>query len=486
MSQHVHCKYHQQTPARWHCGKCYINYCSSCINDLNHDNPPDCAICGHPLQDKGLEALIPPFWNKIPLFFKLVFAKPVLILMVLLILCGYILPAIPVVGGLFTVIILPLIFLKYAYLLLQKVAFGELQAPTLTQIMQEDEYQIIFKQIFVLALLFAPLDALADISPLIMYTYYLFALFLIPATIMVLSMEDNFFRSINPLILLTFIKRIGFSYLGLYLLLIIISGGPGIIFEMLISSFYQNGNTSGDGYLIIAIFAMLQMYFTLVIFAVMGYFLLKYHHRLGYEIEVNMDNFIGGFKKPPAIHPLLKDIEVLIRENKHSKALEVLRGRLMDNLNDIEIRNRYHKLLLVNNETERLINHGDDLINLLLSSKEANKAVTIYQDCINIKEDFSPTNVENYLPLAEIMMRLGLFRWVVKLLNGFHHSFPQHCDTPDLYFLLAKALSDGLKQDKAAIQVLHYILKKYPQAQNKQEVENYLSVIMRVAQLSPT
>jgi len=112
--------------------------------------------------------------------------------------------------------------------------------------------------------------------------------------------------------------------------------------------------------------------------------------------------------------------------------------------------------------------------------------VTIYQDCINIKEDFSPTNVENYLPLAEIMMRLGLFRWVVKLLNGFHHSFPQHCDTPDLYFLLAKALSDGLKQDKAAIQVLHYILKKYPQAQNKQEVENYLSVIMRVAQLSPT
>lgn len=484
MPQYDNCKYHQQTPARWYCNKCYINFCTACVNDLNNTDPPDCAICGNPLKDKGLEALIPPFWDKVPSFFKLVLAKPVIILIAILISCGYLLPAIPVVGWLFTLIILPLVFLKYAYLLLQEVAFGELRAPALTQIMQDDEYQIIFKQIFMLALLFSPLDALSELSPALMYVYYLLALFLIPATIMVLSMENNLLKAVNPLILLTFIKRIGFSYLGLYLLLITISGGPGIVFETIISSFYADGYLHGDRFFFIALFAALQMYFTLVIFAVMGYFLLKYHHRLGYQIEANLDNIIGGFTKPPPIHALLKDIEVLIRENQHSKALEILRERLMDNLQDIEIRKRYHKLLLINGEHTRLINHGDDLINLLLSSKEPGKAITIYQDCIKIKEDFFPTKVENYLPLAEIMMRLGHFRWVVKLLSGFHHRFPQYDDIANLYFLLARALGDGLKQDKAAIQVLSFILEKYPQAQNKTEVQNYLRIITHVARVS--
>ncbi|MFK5987033.1 MAG: hypothetical protein QM479_16620 [Pseudomonadota bacterium] len=117
------------------------------------------------------------------------------------------------------------------------------------------------------------------------------------------------------------------------------------------------------------------------------------------------------------------------------------------------------EVLIRENKNERLINHGDDLINLLLSSKEPATAASIYQDCIKIDKDYIPSKVENYLPLAEIMLKLGQFKWAVKLLKGFHHNFPQYGDTPKIYFILAKALSDGLKQDKAAVQVLDFVLK---------------------------
>ncbi|MCU7835286.1 MAG: hypothetical protein KZQ83_08525 [gamma proteobacterium symbiont of Taylorina sp.] len=484
MSETTYCKYHQHIPSRWYCEQCGIDFCNSCVNDQLYSDPPQCALCHEVLSDMGDESNIPPFWHKIHLFFRIPLTLPSILVIIVLLCLGYIFSLIPIVGWLMLLIVIPAIFFKYAYLMLQNIASGELKAPALNILFENNDYDIIFKQIFILIFLFSPMSKIIEFNFILGLAWYFLILFLIPATVMVLSIGQNFFQAINPLALITLIMQIGFSYLGLYLLITIISGGPTIIMEMVIGlSDMQLSDLSEHPYLFV-FYAVLQMYFTLVIFSIMGYVLLKYHHRLGYTISAPIVELFGEQKSIAKIHPLLKDIEVLAKENKIEEALHRLQSRLPENKNDIVLRLRFHKILLNYRKFESMLLHAPSLIQLLLNSNDKAQAVDVYRDCINVDKEFSPADVNLFFPLAEIMFQVGQYRLIVTLLNGFHKLFPDYQQTPDVYFILARALSDGLDNDTTSLSVLDFILKKYPDTVIKPQLITYRDTVQKLASLA--
>ncbi|MBT7443151.1 MAG: hypothetical protein HN790_04215, partial [Methylococcales bacterium] len=178
--------------------------------------------------------MIPPFWQKTALFFKIPFSVTAISVIFAMLVLGNLASKIPIIGTLLVFIVIPTLFLKYAYLTLENVSNGNLTAPTFKDIFQDNDYAIVFKQIFILILLFIPTAKLSEISPALGIAWYFLILFLIPATVMVLSVEQRFTQAVNPILLLSFVQKIGVPYLGLYVFLLIVSGGPTIIMELIL------------------------------------------------------------------------------------------------------------------------------------------------------------------------------------------------------------------------------------------------------------
>jgi len=141
----IDCKYHSETPARWRCDTCHTNMCSSCVNDQADADAPRCVMCGEPLADNGLEDFIPPFWAKMPLFFSLPLTLPALSFIALMLIAGNIALYLPFIGILIVLFVLPTVFLKYAYLLLENVSDGRMLAPSVSDVLRDNDYSIVYK-----------------------------------------------------------------------------------------------------------------------------------------------------------------------------------------------------------------------------------------------------------------------------------------------------------------------------------------------------
>jgi hypothetical protein len=473
MPEAIFCKYHQQTPARWHCVNCATDVCNSCVNDYISDTSPRCAVCNEQLEDVGQEAMIPPFWHKTPLFFKIPLSISAITVMLAIIFFSYIALQIPIIGWLVLAIVMPVVFLKYAYMTLQNVSAGNLNAPNLGEIFSDNDYAIVFKQVAISIILLAPTTEILAFNGTLGLLWYFLVLFLMPATVMVLSVEQRFFSAVNPILLLSFVQRIGFSYLGLYVLLVIVSGGPTIIIEAVLA-------TGELSLFVLVLYVILEMYFTLVVFSIMGYVLLKYHHRLGYQIDVSAEELFGNYHPAPNVHPMLKDIEVLIKENQPKLAWQKLQGRIEENPGDFTLKIRLHKLLLMNRRFEQMLRDAPRLIHALLNGNDKAQAVDIYRDCLQAKADFTLPRAQLHLPLAEIMLQMGQFKLISHLLNRYHERFPADDKIAETYFVLAKSLSEGLGEDKKALSVLNFIEKIAPEGPVKEQVNEYQNMIRQL------
>ena len=468
----MYCQYHQQTPARWTCNTCHSNVCNSCVNDQIDAEAPLCVLCNEPLSDNGLEDFIPPFWAKMSLFFSIPLSLPALSFIAFMLITGNIALYLPLIGVLVVTFVLPTVFLKYAYLLLENVSDGRMQAPSIGDVLRDNDYSIVFKQVGVFFLLFAPLTYIASTSPILGILFLFLVILLIPATVMVLSVTQSFFQTLNPLTLLSFATRIGWSYLLLYLLMTIINSGPAIILEFVMSTLSEQTLAS----IIIPLFLALEMYFTLVIFAVLGYVLFKYHHRLGFKIDSAHVEALEGFQKPPFVHPALKDIEVLIKEGQHQKALDLLIPRMSEHQKDAEVMLRFHKLLVLNHSPD-LLKYAVEFIHMLLSTSNRAYAVTVFKDCLATDKTFKLTYTTDYVPLCETMLQIREYKLLVHLLNGFHKTYPEFEHIGKLYLMMAKALSEGLGEDAKALNVLQFVLKHYPN--QEAEIQTQLNTCLQ-------
>jgi len=470
----IFCKYHSDVPARWACSHCLINFCKNCIQ-VDGGETPMCPVCGKPAESLGAGNLIRPFWQRIHQFFLYPLQFPPLLFMLLLTVTSLIfnnLPADKMPFGILIEIAMVMLFIKYAYAVLEHTAQGYLRAQRIHGEMFTENLETPFKQLFIVFLFLIFLSELTALDNEVLLYIGLFVTALVfPASVMVLAVEHKFFRAINPLRLLEVIHRIGGAYfiMCLYILLLLVGimEATNLMVEYLPTSIYLPvGN-------------FIIMYFILVLFNMMGYVIYQYHEGLGYSIE---QEYSESESWPNETEPELRKVEILFHEGKLDEARNRLISMIQGHPGNLQYRERLHRLVQKIGDIEGLRKYSADYLVRLILEDRPSEAVRVYSDCYKLDKNFKFGNGRQRFLMAQLLIKNGQSRAALNLLTNLHVDFPGYDGIPDAYLLVAKILCESFNEDEKARQILEFLLNKYPSHPRIPQVKEYISVISGLRQ----
>jgi len=471
------CKYHPDVPARWVCRHCRIDFCKNCIQSEN-EQLPTCPVCGKQVESLGAGNLIRPFWHRISQFFLYPFQFPPLLFMLLLTVLSIVVNRVPADIMPFGVLIelaMVMLFVKYAYVVLEHTAQGYLQAQRIHLKLLTENLETPFKQLFIVFLFFIGLSELSGLEDeALLYIGVFFTALVFPASVMVLAVEHRFLRAINPITLLGMIRRIGGAYfiMCLFLLILLMSAmqATDIMAEYLPQSIYMPvGN-------------FIIMYFTLIMFNMMGYVLYQYHEKLGYGIQQEYSEAVNSGFWPHETEPALREIEILFHEGKLGEVRQRLIKLVQEHPGNMQYRERLHRLLLASSDMEGLRIYSADYIGRLMLESRPSEAIRVFTDCYKLDKDFKFGNGRQRFAMAQLLNKNGQSRAALNLLTDLHVDFPGYEGIPDAYLLVARILCESFNEDAKARQILEFLQNRYPHHPRMPQVKEYMTVVTGLGQ----
>ncbi len=474
MSQ-LACKYHYDLPARWSCHACQINFCTNCIQANPRENIPHCVICGAKLLMVGAENVVVPFWLRLHYYFMYpVHAVPAGLIILLTV-------AIAALGntlfGIFAVATSALIFMKYAYVVLEDTSHGYLLPRAFSSEMITENLELPFKHVLNIFLIIALNYMVYDFArqqdmAFIFQISLSLTIFFLPASIMVLAVKHSFTSAFNPLLHIHIVKNIGVAYILLYIfVLMMLSSAAASIYY--IQPFLPEGFK-------LSVYLFITMYFLLGIFNMLGYVLYQYHEKIGFGVAVDIASSQIDYNDTSTFklrEPAMVDVEILVQEGNYKKAINSLESKIKLEPSDMHARGYYQKLLHVLGETDAARKHCANFVERLLAEKKITQAMNIFSACHKEDSDVTLTKPAQRLELASLYVNNAKYRLAMHLLNNLHKDHPSYSEIPRAYLLVAKMITDQFNQDAKAINILHFVLANYPQNKGIAEVRKYLNVL---------
>ncbi|WAK03610.1 tetratricopeptide repeat protein [Methylobacter sp. YRD-M1] len=478
----ISCKYFPQLPARWHCPRCMIDISDACAKRPEHTDDRyeirrDCPICLEPLQSLGIGNSIKPFWERIPTFFVYPAKSDALVYITVLSLLN-VLFTVNTLLGIGAFLMTSYALLLYAYKCLNHVARGHLEAPGLMVDYRVLNSSLIFKQIMVyflvgLALRYAERQFG---MPGLIVTGAFFLLGL-PASTTLLAINGSIIDAVNPVSIFRTMATIGRPYFILYLFLQLMLGSH----EML----QYTALKYIPDFLIMPAGFFLQAYFTLAMYAMMGYVIYQYHEPLGFnevrKVEESPHKPIPGL----SADPLLNEIYILNIEGKQDAAIKRLQ-KAVNREPKPEYYARLHRLLQSAGRNAELCQNGETYLKFLLKqeamprSKRFYEAAGVYADCLRADPAFQYQDPQVVFKLAEAAFQNRQFDDCLAILNGYHKRFPQSELLPNAYLVVAKVMVEHKQDDAQAKKILDALLKRYPDHAVTPQIKEYHQLVSAI------
>ena len=291
----------------------------------------------------------------------------------------------------------------------------------------------------------------------------------LPAAIMVLVQSLSFRQAINPFMQLATIQAIGVSYLLLCLFLFLLSMGAPMVLGMLLPALGM--------WVALPMLFLVLSYFTWVMAALMGYVMYQHHDALG------IDLLPGGGEDAPATGPAalspeklaerMDDAEVgqRVADGDLQGAVALARERVREQPESLPAHRRYHKALLLSDQTATLADHARRMIALLMARGERAEALRVWVACRGRSPDFVLEDAGQTLVLAQAAWKGADARTALELLKGFDRRHRGHATLPDAYELIVRVLVQGLGRDETARAVLKALQERYPDSPQTREAE---------------
>lgn len=320
---------------------------------------------------------------------------------------------------------------------------------------------------------------------------------IIPAALMVLVLNRSLLSALNPMADLRLIGSIGAPYLLLCVFLYSLSSGQMFLvakvsenalmpvfqrwqeFQTLLQQAVaaqdqgryfeaqeaaqaylesQRSRLAGSVWLINAV----AMHFTLISFNMMGYVLYQFHAPLGLSIEV-----LPGRKGSKAAAAAQEDpdstrIAEFLAEGHVDHALDVAYEAQRLDPESVSAQERYHKLLHLAGKDERLLNHAQKLIPLLLRREQKRAALEAWKRCREKAPEFRPEDAATVVQLAEAARASREPKTAMEILNGFDKAFKNHPLLAEVYYLGGLILCEDLSQDALAERFLATLENRFP------------------------
>ena len=457
----VNCSYHPTKPALWECPECNECYCGDCISKRDvlqygkktiHHFCPKCNVYANRI---SIGNSVKPFYKNLHKIFIYPFYLRSIILLLVLSLASAIFTG----GGFISFwinIAIWIAMVKYSFASLKETANGKLTPPPITYENISGDIIMVIKQIALYAILvIATITIFAKFGIIIGVLFIGFLLLSLPAMITVLVATESLIAAINPVIFVKMAWRVGWPYLVMYLFLIILLSAPSALGFYFIK-FLPEGSH-------IFLQSLAEKYYMIVSYHLMGYVMLQYHEEIGwtpvYDELVSEDEGKEVEQKPA--DEILTRVDMFIKDGNIDHAISYIKSEVGTDIKDLNISERYYKLLKIKQDTQKMVEHGKTYLDLLIADKEWNKACQVYSDCLGANNNFLPSS-SSLFKIGGLLNDRGNPKGAIDAYNRFVKSDPQNPLTPKVYFLSANILNEKLNLPQKASKILSAVIKKYP------------------------
>ncbi|MBI3371974.1 MAG: hypothetical protein HY017_09495 [Betaproteobacteria bacterium] len=422
------------------------------------------------------DAGITPFWQRIPKFFLFPFHSGPLLYTAALSaasLLAIILPGFLVELG------IALAALRYAFRILEQTSLGYLTPDQHELDAKPERVNLPYKLLGILIGWTFIVAFIAGVSPMLGIAASFFVTLAMPASVMSLSVSNSFFAGVNPASWLNIMRTVGKPYFALWVFLFLLVGGAPTVLPLIMPLLGH--------WLQLPVVNFAFIYFTLVMFNMMGYCLYQYHHMLGLGVKVEFDRANDGSapaaKTGKPVDTIGEEIAAKIAAGDLKGALDAACEQQRGAPDDVVVQERYYKLLQLGDNPERSLSQARELISLLLRKERGERALQVFKTCRETKADFMPENPAEIFKLAQAARRARDHTLALALVRDFDKRNPRHPDVPAVLLMSAQILSENLKKDDIAADVLKAMLQKFPEHPLRAEAAAHLQVLERMAAL---
>ncbi len=434
------------------------------------------ACRSHSLTDPGLMSTQPapppstivPFWNRLREITLYPAHMGSMITIVILAICQLVIFLPGMLIPLVLVLLVTVAMYKYAFECLRATANGNMEPP---EIGVSVDASLGWKQIWLMLILIVVAAFGARLlHPVLAIALIVFIGFSLPGATMTLAMDQSLGSALNPLRWISICTRIGWSYLALVFLCLVIFLSEAYA-AALVQKFLPR-------FVAVVAVAFVSNYAVVVMYHLMGYLIYQYHDAVGFEPAAPQ---LARLKaRPDPDQELLDQVGALVREGKPEAATEMLRGHLRSRGGTDSVHTQYRKLLRLTDDKTESLRHGQEYLNILLAQDKDRLALDILRECQTLDPAFAPTDAEQVTRLAHKAAQLGQPQVALRLLSGFHKRFPKSREIPRNYLLVANLLHERMNEDDKACGVLQYLKTSYPEHALLPEIDAQLALIQRI------
>lgn len=336
--------------------------------------------------------------------------------------------------------------LKYTYHILERTMLGDSVPPMFDFNMWNVTNQRPLLQIFYFLIIFIVFSFLKQHLGIIIATIFLISgIFFIPASAVMISLENSLFSAINPFKLIILAKKIGRDYFIIVFLFGCIIGIPMLGINSLTS-------------------IVLTFYLFMMTFHLLGFLVFHSRDALGIDAHFSPEKEQAEQEKEHdrQFEKLLDDLYWLHRrEDRRKEAVGLLFQRLpeLGVGDDITI---YHQLFV------RLMDWEDKIValalgkfylSLLIKKQQIAVAFEIYQTCFEASENFKLGTPSEFFPLAQKAYQQKKYPIALDLVQKFLERHPNHPDVIATKFLKIQLLAEHFNQLNAAKLIMKQLLE---------------------------
>lgn len=363
-----------------------------------------------------MPAPIVPFWNRLPAFalypLQGVTLASLLVFSVLITIASMV----PFIGWLLAGL-LWLGAYKQAFEMLLATAHGRMEAPVVSfDISNGTVLRYVLLQLaaillpLLLGLLIAPVFGLLG----------LFAMgALLPAATIGLAISESLRVALNPEYLWRIASRIGWPYLAVV----------GLSLVIQYSALNANALLSGvlPGVLASAAGTVFSLWAVFATFHLMGYLVWQYHETLDFVPEAPLSP--GALPKTRDAE-LLAQAEALIGDGDVDVALVHLREAIRERAVDLPVHELYRRALKLKGERQPLLEHAKLMLQALIVARQDRKALSLVRDSLALDPGFAPFELEDAERLSQVATQVGQTDLALAMLRGLIDAHPRHARLP--------------------------------------------------------
>lgn len=318
----------------------------------------------------------------------------------------------PIVGE-FAALLVWLAAYKHGFEILLATANGQRDVPAVSFDLEKG---VIWRYVVLqFAALMIPMSAGHLIGPETSLALGIAIGIVLPAATIGLALTGHLSDALSPWKLIPLVGRIGWPYLALVGLVLVIDESAWTA-QAYLEEWMPTLAAGAVG----SVFALWGVFAT---FHLMGYLVWQYHEELGFEPQAR-NSLVSVQARQDG--ELLARVEALLADGEVDAAITLLRVEIRERVVAIPVHELYRRAIKLKGDPSLVLEHASVYARFLVAENDLRRALTVIRDAATLDPSFAPFEIGDGERLATAAARAGQTDLALLLYRGLIARAPKH------------------------------------------------------------